>query len=192
VETKTNRSSDDNCQAFCQDVDVVETEPEPSLGRGPGVAQEATLWRETDQQMNVPIADSYERTGKEKAVRIELRTRVLIADDKRPVREGLRSVLALSPQVEVVGEAVDGQDAVGLVAERHPDVVLMDIQMPGMDGLEATRLIKRQWPRVRVVVLTLYARYRAKALSAGADVFLVKGCGSEALQRAILARRCAP
>jgi DNA-binding NarL/FixJ family response regulator len=139
--------------------------------------------------MNVTMADSYERAGKEKAVQIELRTRVLIADDQRPVREGLRCVLALSPQVEVVGEAVDGQDALHLVAERRPDVVLMDIQMPVMDGLEATRLIKCQWPWVRVVVLTLYARYRAKALSAGADVFLVKGCGSEALQRAILARR---
>ena len=86
-------------------------------------------------------------------------------------------------------EAVDGQDAVHLVAERHPDVVLMDIQMPVMDGLEATRRIKSQWPQVRVIALTIYARYRAKALSAGADVFLVKGCVSEALQDAILAQR---
>ena len=115
--------------------------------------------------------------------------RVLIADDQRPVREGLRSVLALSPQLEVVGEAVNGQDAVHLVAECRPDVVLMDIQMPVLDGLEATRRIKSQWPQVRIIALTLYARYRAKALSAGADVFLVKGCGSEALQEIILAQR---
>ena len=119
---------------------------------------------------------------------MERQTRVLIADDQRPVREGLRSLLALSPQVEVVGEAVDGQHALHLVAECHPDVVLMDIQMPVMDGLEATQRIKSQWPEVRVIVLTIYARHRARALAAGADVFLLKGCMSEALQEAILAR----
>jgi DNA-binding NarL/FixJ family response regulator len=119
---------------------------------------------------------------------LEPQTRVLIADDQRPVREGLRCLLALSSEVDVVGEAADGQDAVHLVAERHPDVVLMDIQMPEMDGLEATRRIKSQWPGVRVIVLTMYARYQAKAIAAGADVFLLKGCASEALQAAILAR----
>ena len=118
---------------------------------------------------------------------MEPQTRVLIADDQQPVREGLRCLLSLSPQVEVVGEAADGQAALHLVAERHPDVVLMDVQMPVMDGLEATRRIKGQWPGVRVVVLTIYARYRAKAISAGADVFLLKGCSPEALQDAILA-----
>jgi DNA-binding NarL/FixJ family response regulator len=135
------------------------------------------------------IADSCQKTNKEQGVQIELPFRVLIADDQRPVREGLRSVLALSPQVEVVGEAVNGQDAVRLVAERHPDVILMDIHMPVLDGLEATRRIKSQWPQVRIIALTLYARYRAEALSAGADVFLVKGCGSEALQEVLLAQR---
>jgi DNA-binding NarL/FixJ family response regulator len=96
-------------------------------------------------------------------------------------------LLALSSEVEVVGEAVDGHDAVQLVAERQPDVVLMDIQMPGMDGLEATRLIKNQWPGVRVIVLTMYVRYRAKATAAGADMFLLKGCACQVLQDAILA-----
>jgi len=119
---------------------------------------------------------------------LELQTRVLIADDQQPVREGLRSLLSLSSQVEVVGEAADGQDALHLVAERHPDVVLMDIQMPVMDGLEATRRIKSQWPGVRVIVLTIYARYRARAIAAGADAFLLKGCLPEMLQDAILAQ----
>jgi YesN/AraC family two-component response regulator len=132
---------------------------------------------------------SCQKTSKEQGVQIDLPFRVLIADDQRRVREGLRSVLALSPQLEVVGEAVNGQDAVHLVAECRPDVVLMDIQMPVLDGLEATRRIKSQWPQVRIIALTLYARYRAEALSAGADVFLVKGCGSEALQEVLLAQR---
>lgn len=115
-------------------------------------------------------------------------TRVLIADDQPSVRKGLRCLLSFSSQIEVVGEAADGQDAVHLVAERHPDVVLMDIQMPVMDGLEATRRIKGRWPKVRVIILTIYARHRAKAVAAGADIFLLKGCAGEVLQDAILTR----
>lgn len=97
-------------------------------------------------------------------------------------------MLALSPQVEIVGEAVDGQIAVYLVSECRPDVVLMDIEMPVMNGVETTRRIKDRWPGVRVIILTMYARYRADALASGADVFLVEGCACEALQHAILAR----
>ncbi len=115
------------------------------------------------------------------------RVRVLIADAQRPTRQGLRALLALSPQVEVVGEAADGQESVDLVAECQPDVVLMDMQMPVMDGLEATRRIKSQWPGVRVIALTLYPKYRDEALAAGADVFLLKDGTTEALQDAILA-----
>jgi DNA-binding NarL/FixJ family response regulator len=89
-------------------------------------------------------------------------------------------------QVEVVGEATDGQQAVRLVEERQPDVVLIDARMPVMDGLEATRHIKSKWPEVKVVVLTMYPAYRAQALAAGADAFLVKGCPSGELLEAIL------
>jgi YesN/AraC family two-component response regulator len=111
--------------------------------------------------------------------------RVLIADDQRPTRKGLHALLDLTPEVEWVGEATNGQEAVNLVTEGQPNVVLMDIRMPVMDGLEATRRIKSQRPEVKVVVLTLYAEYQAEALAAGADVFLVKGGPSEALRNAI-------
>jgi CheY-like chemotaxis protein len=90
------------------------------------------------------------------------------------------------PKVEVVGEAVNGREAVRLVEECRPDVVLMDARMPVMDGLQATRLIKDRWPGVRIVVLTVYAARRSEALAAGADVFLVKGCPTEELLQAIL------
>jgi DNA-binding NarL/FixJ family response regulator len=119
---------------------------------------------------------------------MERRVRVLIADDRQTTRKGLRALLTLYPQVEVVGEAGDGQEAMHFVAERHPDLVVMDMQMPVMDGLEATRRIKSEWPEVRVIALTMYVKYRAKALAAGADAFLLKGDRAEALQDAILAQ----
>ena len=114
--------------------------------------------------------------------------RVLIADDRQTTRRGLKALLALLPQVEVVGEASNGRDAVNLVAESRPDVVLTDIKMPVMDGVEATRHIKERWPDVKVVVLTMYAGYRAEVLAAGADAFLLKDEEPEVLLAAILDR----
>lgn len=99
----------------------------------------------------------------------------------------MHALLNLLPGVEWVGEAVNGREAVALVTERRPDVVLMDVQMPVMDGLEATRRIKSQRPEVRVIVLTLHGDYRAEALAAGADAFLVKGGPPESLRNAICA-----
>ena len=119
---------------------------------------------------------------------MERQVRVLIADDRPTTRRGLRALVGLLPQVEVIGEAADGRESVNLVAECGPDVVLMDMQMPVMDGLEATRRIKEQWPGVRVVVLTMYAKHRAEALAAGPDAFLLKDGAPDALAGAILAQ----
>jgi DNA-binding NarL/FixJ family response regulator len=114
------------------------------------------------------------------------RTRVLIADDQAPTREGLRALLSLSPQLEMVGEATNGQQTVDLVAACRPDVVVMDVRMPVMDGIEASRRIKGRWPEVRVIALTLDASYESSALEAGADQFLIKGGPSQELRNAIL------
>jgi DNA-binding NarL/FixJ family response regulator len=114
------------------------------------------------------------------------RCTVLIVDDRAQAREGLKALLATMPPVQVIGEAADGREAMQLVEEQRPDVVLMDVRMPGMDGLEATRRIKDLWPEVRVVVLTIHAAYRQEALAVGADAFLVKGCPEGELLAAIL------
>jgi DNA-binding NarL/FixJ family response regulator len=119
---------------------------------------------------------------------MERRAKVIIADDRTTTRRGLRALLALLPQVEVIGEAADGQESLELVARSSPDLVLMDMQMPVMDGLEATRRIKRQWPEVKVIALTIHAKYRADALAAGADAFLLKDGAADALANAILAQ----
>jgi DNA-binding NarL/FixJ family response regulator len=119
---------------------------------------------------------------------MEPKIRVLIADDRLPSRDGLRALAATWPRVEVVAEAGDGREAVRQVEACRPDVVLMDVRMPVMDGLAATRLIKECWPQIRVVILTMYPVHRKEALSAGADAFLVKGCSTEDLLAAISER----
>lgn len=101
--------------------------------------------------------------------------RVLIADDSARARSGLRDLLATWPEIMVVGEAANGQDALQQVAECRPDVVLMDLHMPVLDGVQATRLIKQQWPEIIVIVLTMYTLEQTTALAAGADAFVIKG-----------------
>jgi DNA-binding NarL/FixJ family response regulator len=115
--------------------------------------------------------------------------RVLIADDHPRSRNGLRALLSTSPTVKVVGEAADGREAVRLVEVYQPDVVVMDAQMPVMDGLEASRRIKRQWPQARIIMLTVYNTHRAEAAAIGIDVFLSKGCSVETLLSAILTNK---
>ncbi|MEZ4634451.1 MAG: response regulator transcription factor [Caldilineaceae bacterium] len=95
------------------------------------------------------------------------------------------ALLTTSPDVEVVAEASDGNEAVEQVAQHHPDVVLMDVRMPGMDGLAATRAIKKLWPQIRVVLLTMYDHYRQEAQAAGAEAYLIKGCSLDELLQAL-------
>ncbi|WP_405941010.1 response regulator [Streptomyces sp. NBC_00207] len=117
--------------------------------------------------------------------------RVLLADDQLLVRAGFRALLDAQPDIEVVGEAADGAEAVRLVRELRPDVVLMDIRMPVLDGLEATRRITEdgQSAAVKVVMLTTFEldEYVFEAIRSGASGFLVKDTEPEELLRAVRA-----
>ncbi|MFD8482703.1 response regulator [Kitasatospora sp. NPDC059673] len=113
--------------------------------------------------------------------------RVVVADDQTVVREGIVMLLGLLPGITVVGSAADGEEAVRLVAEHAPDVVLMDLRMPRCDGVEATRRVRAEHPGTAVVVLTTYADDDSlfSALQAGARGFLTKDAGAEEIARAV-------
>jgi NarL family two-component system response regulator LiaR len=113
--------------------------------------------------------------------------RVLIVDDHGVVREGLRAYLDLEPDIEVVGEARDGRDAVRRAQEVSPDVILMDLLMPNMDGVEATVAIKERQPNVHVIVLTSFVDDErvVPAIKAGATSYLLKDVAATDLARAI-------
>ena len=115
--------------------------------------------------------------------------RVLIADDQRVVREGLTMIVGLIDGVDVVGAARDGLEAVQYAEREQPDVVLMDLRMPGMDGAEATRRIRAALPATQVLVLTTYADDESlfPALEAGARGYLTKDADAEEIERAIRA-----
>ena len=115
--------------------------------------------------------------------------RVLIADDHVIVREGLRMLLEAEPDIEVIGEAAEGQEAVDKTIELRPDVVIMDITMPGMNGMEATRLIKNHSPDVKVLALTMHEsdEYFFQILNAGASGYVIKGGSSRELITALRA-----
>lgn len=115
--------------------------------------------------------------------------RVVVADDQTVVRDGLVTLLKLLPGIDVVAAASDGEEAVRLVAEHNPDVLLVDLRMPKCDGVEATRRVRRDHPGTEVVVLTTYSDDDSvlSALRAGARGFLTKDADAESIGRALQA-----
>jgi DNA-binding NarL/FixJ family response regulator len=113
--------------------------------------------------------------------------RVLLVDDQRLMREGLRILLELESDLEIVGEAADGQAGLDAYAELQPDVVLMDVRMPGMDGVEATWRLRQQWPDARVIILTTFDddEYVFEGLRAGALGYLLKDVSGHELAAAV-------
>ncbi|KUL22060.1 response regulator [Streptomyces regalis] len=113
--------------------------------------------------------------------------RVVIADDQQMVRQGFTVLLNTKPDIDVIGQAVDGLDAVAKVAELTPDVVLMDIRMPELGGIEATRRITTESPHIKVLVLTTFDldEYVYEALRAGASGFLLKDASADQLAEAV-------
>ena len=115
--------------------------------------------------------------------------RVLLADDQSLIREGLRLVLELQPDIRVVGEASNGREVLAMMAHTPTDVVLMDVQMPFMDGVEATRAIRNAYPQVKVIILTTFEKdeYIFDGIRAGAIGYLLKDTTSDKLAQAIRA-----
>lgn len=113
---------------------------------------------------------------------------VLLVDDHAVVREGLRRLLSDYSEVQVVGEAANGQEAMRQVQKLSPEVVVMDLSMPGLDGIEVTKLISKEKPKTRVIILTMHANqdYATRLLQAGAQGFIGKGAPGSELAAAIL------
>lgn len=118
--------------------------------------------------------------------------RILLVDDHMVVRQGLAELLCIEPDFEIVGQTSDGESAIGLIRELEPNVVLMDINMPRMDGIEATRIIHREFPEVCIIGLSMFQESERAAVmrEAGAMNYLSKSGPSEAVIAAI--RTCIP
>lgn len=112
--------------------------------------------------------------------------RVLIVDDTSRARQSMKALLEVWHQLEEVREAANGSEAVQLVEDFRPDVILMDARMPKMGGLEATRLIKAKWPQIKIVILSVFTDYQALALAAGADAFVSKSDPPEVLRKTLV------
>jgi len=117
------------------------------------------------------------------------RIKVIVADDHAIVREGVRMILAREPDIEVVGEAADGEQALELVAAQRPQVVIMDISMPGMGGIEATQRLKAEHPEIQVLALTMHEdeSYVFQLLRAGAAGYVLKRAAAQDLVQAVRA-----
>src|ERR1051326_6965912 len=118
--------------------------------------------------------------------------RFLIADDRVRTRRALRALLALQPGIELIGEAADGEEALAEVERLRPDIVILDIRLPRVDGIAATQQIKTRWPKIRVIAHSLAEELSEEALAAGADAFVAKGAPAGDLLRSLCARDAGP
>jgi DNA-binding NarL/FixJ family response regulator len=116
--------------------------------------------------------------------------RVVVVDDHKSTREGIATLLNLSEDIEVINQVSSGWDALHIIADVGPDIVLMDVQMRFGDGIETTRLIKERWPDVKVIVISINLSYKAEALRAGADCFLLKGDALSSIDDLIRSMDC--
>lgn len=108
-------------------------------------------------------------------------TNIMLVENNSRARRALAAYISLQGGIRITAEASNGLEAINQIKRCPPDIVLMDMRMPVMDGLEATKFIKKHWPRVKVIALSMYQNYQPEALSAGADAFLVKGCSGAEL-----------
>jgi DNA-binding NarL/FixJ family response regulator len=99
---------------------------------------------------------------------------ILVVDDQPRARQSMKALLGAMYQVDQLREAADGTEAIHLVEEFQPDLIMMDARMPGMNGLEALRRIKAKWPKIKIIVLSMYPEFNTEALAAGADAFISK------------------
>jgi len=109
------------------------------------------------------------------------KSRILIVDDSVSFRRSMRALLEIQPDMQVVGEAPDGEKALEWIEKLRPNLILLDAQMPGMTGVEATQQIKSHWPQTKVILMTMYSDYRSKAIESGVDAFMTKGIPPEQL-----------
>ncbi len=107
------------------------------------------------------------------------KTRILIVDDSASFRKGIRALLDIQPDMQVAGLASQGYKAIQLIEDLHPDLLLLDAQMPGLTGIDVTLEIKKKWPEIKVILMTMYVDFRSKAIEAGADAFITKGIPPE-------------
>jgi two-component system, NarL family, response regulator NreC len=116
-----------------------------------------------------------------------MKIRVLIVDDNRVFRDGLKLVINSQSDMEVAGEAENGEKAIAMAREHHPDIILMDVKMPVMDGTEATSRIRAEMPGMKILALSIYADegFMAGMMRAGALGYILKGCDSDELSAAI-------
>ncbi|OOM74789.1 transcriptional regulatory protein DegU [Clostridium puniceum] len=112
---------------------------------------------------------------------------VIVADDQELVREGIKMILGLYEEINILGEAEDGEQLIALLEDLLPDVILMDVRMPIMDGVEATKIIKEKYKNVKIIILTTFNEdeYIFKAIKNGADGYLLNDAGSEYIIKAI-------